>query len=176
MNIATTHFPDDVFGRVSRLQAQLYLKLCSRGHYTPIDTLSLDNTPSSAINAKLDEACERLASRKLLGSDIYILSITTTKPQHFDIDVMCTLDAVTVNIGGLAQEFLTIEDAMPWVRRALSPDYRLRTEVCWDRPIAWALEPVHSKPDSFNRLASGNFSFLNLLGKKSHYDRQNDFL
>jgi hypothetical protein len=74
----------------------------------------------------------------------WVLSIPPTDKEGFPIDLLRNgkLKNFRCLFGILEQELETLNDALVWVRLALSNSYQLRITSVRDQPRLWRLEPV----------------------------------
>jgi hypothetical protein len=72
----------------------------------------------------------------------YTLSIPAAGPCGFRIILYADPYGIHAWFGGLEQEFTSVEEAMPWVRRAMSRTYRLHIVLVGRKPAEWLLEDV----------------------------------
>jgi hypothetical protein len=93
----------------------------------------------------------------------WLLSIPSLGQDGFPIDVMRRPDGLRVWFGGLEQDFETLEDALFWVGRALSGDYRLAIVSVGSQVSEWRLEPVTGSTSAADMLAFGHPSLLRMF-------------
>ena len=74
----------------------------------------------------------------------WVLSIPPSDSNGFAIDLLQNAEPKTIRclFGMLEQEFATLDEALVWVRLALSTSYQLRITSFGEQPKLWRLEPV----------------------------------
>jgi len=132
------------------------------------------------LAAESAQGALRLIERELTKADFFlhhyrnwILSIPPAEPAGFSIEIYHQDGPISVQFGGLEIAFESLSEAMPWVSRALSNSYQLRTTEIGKIPRAWYLEPV-SGGDPRRGLAMG-YAFFERYRQTSTTIRRNSF-
>lgn len=121
------------------------LHRCRRECRTAFEVDSLEFwTCTETAERTLSRAEVAIASRVRGGrqADVYTLSIPAPGPCGFGMVLYADPYGIHAWFGGLEQEFASVEEAMPWVRCAMSPSYRLHIVVVGRKPAEWLLEDV----------------------------------
>lgn len=122
----------------------------------------------------------RLIERALINVDPisrthgnWILSIPPVGPAGFSIEICQQDGRILAQFGGLEVGFESLWEVMPWVGRALSNTFQLRTTEVGKMPRAWYLEPASDRDPQF-RLAMG-YAFFHKYRKTTTRIRRNSF-
>ncbi|HEX4892528.1 MAG TPA: hypothetical protein VFV47_04520 [Hyphomicrobiaceae bacterium] len=101
-------------------------------------------TCADTAERTLSQAEVIVASRARGGrrAEEYTLSIPAPGPSGFGMSLYADPYGIHAGFGGLEQEFTSVQEAMVWVRRAMSPSYRLHIVVVGKRAAEWTLEDV----------------------------------
>lgn len=91
------------------------------------------------------------------------LRIPAATQSGFDVTLFAEQGRFRASFGGLVQDFDRLEDAMPWVSRALSASHRLRIDFVGSRPVQWTLEELAPDGSAYPVLASGHPGLTDLL-------------
>lgn len=114
-------------------------------------SLDLPTFLSSANSANAVEhivrALEGLPAR-IQQDGNWMLSVPSVGSEGFPIHLSKSGPPVRVVFGSFEQEFDTLGAALPWVERALSNDYQLRTIYIGSRPREFRLEPYGAEHSS----------------------------
>ena len=106
---------------------------------------------------------------------LVLLGVPGVQTTGFETTVLLDGDKVLASFGGLEQEFATIEEALIWVERAFSGDYRLKVTERGGLAVEWRLEPVLEGAGSNEVLASGLVTLLGSFRRSTISYRRNTF-
>lgn len=101
------------------------------------------------------------------------LTIPAPSPEGFDIDIVADRYGIHVSFGGLDQDFDRPDEALEWVRRALSHEYQLCVDYAGGHPYCWTLEYVVEGGDPIPVLAARQFAWFRWLRRHSAYRYRN---
>lgn len=136
----------------------------------PLTTLLKCGNASDASRV-IGRELNRVAAKAVIDED-WLLSIPPTCSEGFAIDVCRSDGGIRGFFGELEQEFDTVDDALIWVGRALSSDYRLRTVLRGQRPMERHLEPAQEGCGP--SLSAGYLSFIAWFRARSTVIRANN--
>ena len=102
-----------------------------------------------------------------------LITIRASDLNGFEIYVWSDENGIRVCFGGLEQEFETPESAFLWVRRAMSPDCRLRIDYSNKRPYRWVLDYLTPDDVRHDQLSFGHGAGRSPFQKRWSEYRQN---
>lgn len=107
---------------------------------------------------------------KSLKAEARSAAIAPAHPGGFETSIHACGGTYSISIGGLVQDFDTLDEAVTWAARAQQPDRRLRIDYAGRHPVRWTLERL--KPDGTieEELVSGRtYLIASLLHRRTEY-------
>lgn len=96
--------------------------------------------------------------------------IAASHPGGFETSIHTSDGCYSISIGGLVQDFETLEEALHWAARAQRPDRRLRIDFAGRHPVRWTLEHITPEGTVEAELVSGRPHLIaSLFHRRTEY-------
>lgn len=107
---------------------------------------------------------------RALKSTARAVAIPAPHPGGFETTIHAGAGIFSLSLGGLVQDFDTLDEATTWAGRAQLPDRRLRIDYAGRHAVQWTLERVSADGAIETELASGRpFLIASLLHRRTEY-------
>lgn len=107
---------------------------------------------------------------RALKSAARTVTIPAPHAAGFETTIHAGAGPFALSLGGLVQDFDTLDEAMTWAQRAQLSDRRLRIDYAGRHPVQWTLERVLADGSTETELASGRpFLIASLLHRRTEY-------